>query len=161
MHWETKNIHVTRFVILALLWWSGTDPALPPRSACTIRASEYFTYRSWDYRQALPFHLTWVIPRNTDTSINSHPGPGSLLHCCPSPPTSVNSVNTVVPITPWTSRSGNVALNSSLWAPNLSTLPLKRVNLLKTCPPFTSPCSFVPSGQLCWFNFLFFAWIPW
>lgn len=89
--------------------------------------------------------------KNTDTSINSHPGPGSLLHCCSSPPTSVNYVNMVVKITPWTSRSGNVALNSSLTMSSKLINPLIKegFNLLKTCPPFTSPYSFVPSGQFC------------
>ena len=32
MHWETKKKILTTFIaIFALLWWSGTQPAISPR----------------------------------------------------------------------------------------------------------------------------------
>ena len=40
MHWEAKKF-VTCFVsIFALLQWSGTDPAISPRYACTSKEIE-------------------------------------------------------------------------------------------------------------------------
>ena len=35
MYWQTRKIHVTCFIaISALLWCSGTEPEISPRSTC-------------------------------------------------------------------------------------------------------------------------------
>lgn len=78
-----------------------------------------------------PLRFFQVTPTPLLTA--GHPGLGSPLRCCASPPTSGNYVNEVVYIAPWTSRVGNVPLNC--WLQTLSLGPF----LEKTF--FTSRCA--------------------
>lgn len=79
----------------------------------------------------------WDHPRTTGTGTNSwSPSLGF-------PPTYVSYRNTVVQLTPWTSRCGNVPLNPWLQTPNRSPFPSNRVfGLLRTTVP--SPLTVLP-----------------
>ena len=53
MHWETKKICVTCFIVIfALLLWSATEPAVPLRYACNQYVSVF-----WD---GISCHLSGI-----------------------------------------------------------------------------------------------------